>query len=76
MQQIVRTSMLTTRQDEIVSLIAAGLTNQEIANRLGITPTTVSEHIANILWRLGLTCRREIAAWAIEQAWSSRGQAR
>jgi DNA-binding NarL/FixJ family response regulator len=62
-------STLTPRQYEIAQLIAAGLTNREIAARLGLTPGTVSEHISNILWCLRLTRRRQIAAWVIEEAW-------
>jgi DNA-binding CsgD family transcriptional regulator len=69
MQQVVRTSVLTPRPDEIAALIAAGFTNGEIADRLGLTRGVVSEHIGNIRWRLGLTRRCNIAAWTIEQAW-------
>lgn len=65
-------SMLTPRQYEIAQFIAAGLTNREIADRLGLTSGTVSAHISNILWCLRLTRRRQIAAWVIEQAWSAR----
>jgi DNA-binding CsgD family transcriptional regulator len=68
MQQSVRGSTLTPRQHQIVALIAAGFTNGEIADRLGLTPGTVSEHIANIRWCLDLGRRREIAAWMVKQA--------
>ena len=75
MQQPVWTlpSTLTPRQHDIAVLIAAGLTNREIADRLSLTPGTVSGHISNILWCLRLTRRREIVAWAIEQAWRAPG---
>jgi non-specific serine/threonine protein kinase len=69
MQQVIRTSMLTPRQDEIAALIAAGFTNGEIADRLGLTRGVVSEHVTNIRWRLGLSRRREIVSWTMEQAW-------
>jgi DNA-binding NarL/FixJ family response regulator len=59
--------VLTERQLEIVTLIAQGMTNQAIANRLGLERLTVSEHIATILWQLGLQGRHEIAAWAMLQ---------
>ena len=58
---------LTDRQREIVVLIAEGLTNQAIADRLGLTRMMVSQHIATILWQLGLASRYEITVWAIEQ---------
>ena len=77
MQSAVWTSSspLTPRQYEIAQFIAAGLTNREIAARLGLKPGTVSQHISNILWCLRLTRRRQIAAWIIEEAWSASGAA-
>ena len=68
-------STLTPRQHEIAQLVAAGLTNHEIADRLGLAPGTVSQHISNILWCLRLTRRRQIAAWIIEEVWSASGAA-
>ena len=46
---------LTERQREVVALVVEGMTNQAIADRLGLTRVTVSQHVATILWRLGLT---------------------
>jgi len=46
---------LTERQREIVALIVEGLTNQAIADRLGLARALVSQHVADILWRLGVT---------------------
>ena len=57
---------LSADEREIVALIAEGLTNQAIANRLGLTRLTVSQHVATIMWRLGLGGRHEIAVRAIE----------
>ena len=65
---------LTERQREIVALVAEGMTNQAIADRLGLTRVTVSEHVATILWRLGLTSRGEIAVWAIGQDRPAHGR--
>jgi DNA-binding CsgD family transcriptional regulator len=62
-----RGSAVTLRQRQVAGLIAEGLTNQESAGRLGLASGTVSQHIANILWCLGLQRRREIAAWAIDR---------
>ena len=68
-------SPLTPRQYEIAQFIAVGLTNREIAARLGLRPGTVSQHIFNILWCLRLTRRRQIAVWVIEEAWLATAQA-
>ena len=65
---------LTERQQEIVALVVEGLTNQAIADKLGLTRATVSQHVATILWRLGLTSRHEVAIWAIGQGWQAHGR--
>jgi DNA-binding CsgD family transcriptional regulator len=56
--------LLSRREREVVPLLAAGLSNAEIAKQLFITPKTVEHHVTNILGRLGLHTRTEIAAWA------------
>jgi predicted ATPase/DNA-binding CsgD family transcriptional regulator/Tfp pilus assembly protein PilF len=55
---------LTPREHEIVTLIAQGLTNQQIADELVISPATVARHVANILPKLGFTSRTQVASWA------------
>ncbi len=54
---------LTAREFEVARLIAEGLTNAEIADRLAIAPKTASSHVEHILAKLGVTRRAEIAAW-------------
>lgn len=54
---------LTVREFEVARLIAEGLTNGEIADRLDIAPKTASAHVEHILAKLGVTRRAEIAAW-------------
>ena len=54
----------TQRQVEILRLIAAGRTNNEIATILCLSPHTVARHVANILDRAGLSNRAEAAAHA------------
>ena len=54
---------LTTRELEVARLIAAGMTNGEIATELGIAPRTASAHVEHILAKLGVARRAEIAAW-------------
>jgi DNA-binding NarL/FixJ family response regulator len=51
--------VLTPRELEILSLIAMGLTNREIADRLGISHNTVKTHVGHILEKLGLRNRTE-----------------
>jgi DNA-binding NarL/FixJ family response regulator len=56
---------LTARELEVATLVAAGLTNGEVAKRLYISTKTASVHVSNILAKLGLTNRAELAAWAV-----------
>ncbi len=56
---------LTTREREVAALIAEGLTNGQIAERLFISPKTAAVHVSNILTKLGLSSRVEIAAWTV-----------
>lgn len=54
---------LTTREKDIVDLIADGLSNKEIATRLHIATQTVKSHVHNILEKLALSSRLQIAAF-------------
>ena len=56
---------LTERQLEVIRLLVAGLTNKEIARRLGLTPKTVMHHTVAIYKRLGVRGRSEAVAWAL-----------
>lgn len=58
---------LTTREKQIVDLIAEGLSNKEIAGRLHIATHTVKSHVHNILEKLTLHSRLQIAALAHRQ---------
>lgn len=53
---------LSTREMEVAQLISRGTTNAEIAEKLGISLTTVKSHVSKIQSRLGLRNRVEIAA--------------
>ena len=57
---------LTPREVEVLRLIAAGLKNQEIADQLYISLSTVKRHIANTYGKLGVRQRAEAIARAIE----------
>jgi DNA-binding CsgD family transcriptional regulator len=56
---------LTAREREVAALLAEGLTNGQLAERLFISPKTAAVHVSNILAKLGLSTRAEIAAWAV-----------
>jgi ATP/maltotriose-dependent transcriptional regulator MalT len=55
---------LTTRESEVLGLVADGLSNGQIAERLFITRKTASVHVSNILAKLGVGSRLEAAAMA------------
>ena len=54
---------LTSRQREIAALIAEGLSNKQIARRLSIQQATVKNHVHNILGKLGVSHRAEVATF-------------
>jgi DNA-binding NarL/FixJ family response regulator len=56
-------SPLTAREREVAALVAAGLTNAQIADRLCVTPGTVRNHLEHILRKLDMTNRAQLAAW-------------
>ena len=60
-------SLLTRREIEILILVADGLSNQEIATQLYISPRTTTTHISNILRKLGVSSRTAAVAAARRQ---------
>jgi len=56
---------LTTRQTEVAALVAEGLTNRQIADRLGITDRSAESHLERIRVRLGFSSRAQVAAWYV-----------
>jgi DNA-binding CsgD family transcriptional regulator len=57
---------LTAREVEVIRLVAAGLTNREIADELVISEKTVARHLNNMFTRLGLSNRAAATAYAYE----------
>jgi DNA-binding NarL/FixJ family response regulator len=58
---------LTQRESEVLSQLANGLTNKEIAAVLGISYETVKEHVQHILRKIGVTDRTQAAVWAVRK---------
>ena len=58
-------TMLTPREQEVLTLVAQGLSNPDIARRLFLSEHTVHRHLANILRKLGLSSRAAAATWAV-----------
>ncbi|MFO7623894.1 MAG: response regulator transcription factor [Anaerolineales bacterium] len=56
---------LTPRELQVLVCLAAGLTNAEIAQRLGISQYTIKGHVSNILGKLGVNSRTEAVAYAL-----------
>lgn len=54
-------AVLSSREEEVLALIAEGLTDREIAERLVISPRTVETHVGNVLRKLGVRNRAEAA---------------
>ena len=57
---------LSDRELQVVELVAAGLTNQEIAQKLEISKRTVDNHISNILTKTATDNRVALVRWALQ----------
>jgi non-specific serine/threonine protein kinase len=58
--------LLTRREEQIAEMLAEGMSNKEIAERLVIAQRTAESHVANILSKLGCASRSQVAVWVIE----------
>jgi non-specific serine/threonine protein kinase len=61
------TGKLSRREKELAEMLARGLTNRQIAKELVLSERTVENHVSNILKKLKLSSRAEVAAWVEEQ---------
>ena len=58
---------LTARQLEVLNLVAEGLTNQKVAERLRLSPRTVDRHLENMMRRLKMHTRVELVRYALRE---------
>jgi DNA-binding NarL/FixJ family response regulator len=58
---------LTPTEQRVISMVAKGMANKEIAENLSVSQRTVESHVSNMLGKTGLHNRTELARWAIEQ---------
>jgi NarL family two-component system response regulator LiaR len=61
---------LTDREVEVLELVAQGLSNQQIADSLGISQRTVGTHVSNILAKLHLANRTQAALYALREGFA------
>jgi len=60
--------LLREREAEVARLVADGLTNKQIGTRLLISERTVESHVRNIMNKLGVSSRAQIAGWITSAA--------
>jgi pimeloyl-ACP methyl ester carboxylesterase/DNA-binding CsgD family transcriptional regulator len=60
-------AILSAREMEVATLVAEGLTNQQIGQKLFIAPRTAETHLENIRQKLGFRSKAQVAAWVIGQ---------
>src|SRR5260221_3440519 len=59
--------LITPREQQVAALVARGLSNRKIAEQLGVAQSTIQRHIVNILSKLHLESRVQIALWVVTQ---------
>jgi len=64
---LVDSSPLSRREREVAILVAGGLTNRQIAERLFIAERSAEGHLERIRNKLGVRSRTEVATWAVER---------
>jgi DNA-binding CsgD family transcriptional regulator len=65
---------LTAREVEVLSCLAAGMSNKQVARSLGISVRTVTVHVSNLLRKTGSASRTEAAMWAVQHQLARPGR--
>jgi DNA-binding NarL/FixJ family response regulator len=65
---------LTLREQQVLDLLAQGLTNKDIAQALILSVRTVEAHLRNIYDKLGVASRTEAALWAVNHDFGLMGE--
>ena len=73
---MISSNPLSRREREVAELVAQGLTNREIGDRLFISERTAEGHMQFIRNKRGFTARTQIAAWVVTQADVQSGRIR
>ncbi|MFJ9845094.1 response regulator transcription factor [Kitasatospora sp. NPDC101155] len=60
-------SELSRREQQVAGLVAEGLTNREIADRLVLSQRTVETHVSRIMTKLDLGSRAQLAVWVVRR---------
>ena len=60
--------LLSTREREVIQLVARGLTNVAIARELFISKRTVESHLDHVKQKLGLTTRNQVMVWTLRES--------
>ncbi len=68
--------VVTPREVEAARLVAEGLSNQEIADRLGVSRLTVRTHLSHVYDKLGLSNRVELALYVVRAGWAELSRTR
>jgi DNA-binding NarL/FixJ family response regulator len=63
--EVATVHLLSPREREVALLVAAGKTNRQIASELGMANRTVDTHVRNLLRKLKLSSRTDVAAWSV-----------
>ena len=63
--------LLTSREREVLQLLAEGLPNREIAEHLNISIKTVETHRSNMMNKLGVSSKTELVKYALRRGWAS-----